>query len=144
MALCGPCDRAEAGQPSREPVLLAEVLAGASAALRYADRTGAPVRDDRTPAGSSCRRCDAPAAWHRTTGGSWILIEPGTFPVTHLPPGKRWRIAGDGTAVNLGGAVPADLCRISHFDVCPGNPAPAGSLTLLSLWWRNARHRAPD
>ncbi|MCB5170236.1 DUF6083 domain-containing protein [Streptomyces bambusae] len=127
---------------SREPVLLAEVLAGASAALRHADRTGTAVPDVRDPARTPCRRCGIPAAWHRTVHGRWILMEPGDFPVGHVPAGKRWRIAGDGTAVALGRAEPADSCRVSHFDVCPAAEAPAESLTLLSLWWRNSRHRS--
>ena len=33
--------------------------------------------------------------------GRWLLMEPGSYPTGKIPPGKRWRVAGDGTAVNL-------------------------------------------
>ncbi|MCX2180886.1 hypothetical protein KV205_10135 [Streptomyces sp. SKN60] len=49
------------------------------------------------------------------------------------------RRAGDSTAVDLGRAQPSDTCRICHFDVCPSQPAPAGSPALLAQWQKNAR-----
>ncbi|MFE1414298.1 DUF6083 domain-containing protein [Streptomyces sp. NPDC085524] len=67
-----------------------------------------------------CRLCGEAAYWHRTVRGKWLLVQPGERPCHLVPAGQRWRIAGDGTAVNLGAALPSDTCRVSHFDVCPG------------------------
>lgn len=72
---------------------------------------------------ATCRDCGEAAYWHRTVRGKWILMEPGPRPVHTVPAGQRWRVAGDGTAVNLGSASPTDTCRISHFSVCPGRGA---------------------
>ncbi|MFD3706147.1 DUF6083 domain-containing protein [Nocardia sp. NPDC058658] len=55
------------------------------------------------------------------------------------PTGQRWRVAGDGTAVNLGGANPTDECRITHFDVCPAKRAPEDGALLLGVWRGNRR-----
>ncbi|MEU7041635.1 DUF6083 domain-containing protein [Streptomyces varsoviensis] len=110
--------------------------------LARATRTAAPVPDPRTPkpgARTGCSWCGGAAAWHRTVRGRWILMEHGTWPLTAIPAGKRWRIAGDGTAVNLGSAAPSDTCRITHFDICPARPAPIGSDILLTLWQRNSQ-----
>jgi hypothetical protein len=85
-----------------------------------------------TPA--TCKDCGAPCAWHRTLRGRWLLIEPGGYPTEKVPPGKRWRVSGDGTAVNLGHANPSDQCRITHFDVCPAKPAPTDGPLLLAIW----------
>lgn len=70
------------------------------------------------------------------------MLEPGGYPTGKIPPGKRWRVAGDGTAVNLGRANPADECRITHFDVCPARRMPDDG-TLLTAIWRQ-RHRERD
>jgi hypothetical protein len=70
------------------------------------------------------------------------MIEPGEVPAGSVPPGRRWRIAGDGTAVNLGAASPSDTCRVCHFDVCPTRPAPYDSPVLLALWRKHARRGA--
>ncbi|MET7756517.1 DUF6083 domain-containing protein [Streptomyces sp. NPDC005389] len=70
------------------------------------------------------------------------MIEPGELATAAVPAGSRWRIAGDGTAVNLGSAVPSDTCRVSHFDVCAASPEPVGSLVLLALWRGHARRIA--
>jgi hypothetical protein len=109
---------------------LADVLASAFEGI---DRAAGADGDTR------CDRCGAVTEWHRTLRGRWIMIEPGARPTGSIPAGKRWRIAGDGTAVNLGAASPTDTCRISHFDICPAKPAPVDSPTLLALWWRNTR-----
>ncbi|MDN3294159.1 DUF6083 domain-containing protein [Streptomyces ficellus] len=66
----------------------------------------------------TCRLCGARAGWHRTVNGRWVALEPGERPIASVPPGRRWYVAGDGTAVNLRGAAPADTCRVSHFSVC--------------------------
>ncbi len=94
------------------------------------------------PATSACRRCGGQGAWHRTLRGRWIMIEPGELTTAAVPAGSRWRVAGDGTAVNLGSAVPSDTCRVSHFDVCAAGPEPVGSLVLLALWRAHARRIA--
>lgn len=106
-------------QPDREPVLLADALASALDGIVNAERTGRQVQDPRAGGPATCRRCGGAAQWHRTAEGRWVMIEPGAFPTASVPAGKRWRVAGDGTAVNLGSAVPSDICRVSHFDVCP-------------------------
>ncbi|MFD4319734.1 DUF6083 domain-containing protein [Streptomyces sp. NPDC058548] len=94
------------------------------------------------PAASVCRRCGGRGAWYRTVRGRWIMIEPGEPATAAVPAGSRWRIAGDGTAVNLGSAVPSDTCRVSHFDVCAASPEPVGSPVLLALWRSHARRIA--
>ncbi|WP_233448067.1 MULTISPECIES: DUF6083 domain-containing protein [Streptomyces] len=80
-------------------------------------RSGGSSPAPAGPATSPCRRCGARAEWHRTVRGRWILIEPGDLPTRAVPAGSRWRVAGDGTAVQLGAA-----CR----------PTPAGSATSTS------------
>ncbi|MFE9256116.1 DUF6083 domain-containing protein [Streptomyces sp. NPDC006879] len=142
MALCAGCEDAGAGRPERAPVLLAEVLAVTTDALSQAARTGRAVPDGRRASAAVCGGCGANALWHRTVRGRWIMMEPGDWPVAAVPAGKRWRIAGDGTAVNLGSSRPSDTCRISHFDVCPDRPAPVGSPVMLARWRRNAGGRA--
>jgi hypothetical protein len=78
--------------------------------------------------------------------GRWLILEPGPYPTAKVPPGKRWRVAGDGTAVNLRGASPTDDCRITHFDICPYKPAPTDGAFLLALWRqrRSAKPTIPD
>ncbi|MFJ4874402.1 DUF6083 domain-containing protein [Streptomyces sp. NPDC088745] len=121
-AVCAACEKGSGG---REPVVLAEVLANAAIELGSAARQLRAVPDPRTSGGTFCKRCGAAAEWHRTVRGKWILIEPGERVVGSVPAGKRWRIAGDGTAVNLGSSIPTDTCRISHFDLCPARSAAA-------------------
>lgn len=89
-----------------------------------------------------CDRCGAPAEWRRTAWGRRILLEPGELTAGLVPAGRRWRVAGDGTAVGLGSAVPSDTCRVTHFDVCPARPAPADSPVMLALWRSHARRTA--
>ncbi|MEV0260009.1 DUF6083 domain-containing protein [Streptomyces sp. NPDC050617] len=122
---------------------LADTLPAVLDVIARAARTATPVPMAGGPrARTACNRCGGAAAWHRTVRGRWILMEPGAWPLTVIPAGKRWRIAGDGTAVNLGSTVPSDTCRISHFDICPARPAPTGSAALLTLWRRNSRRGA--
>lgn len=160
IASCTSCAPALTRRADREPVSLGEALAGAfdeaartfhsasSASLVPAQRTtGSATATLGTTVGAgsdsgrdtTCRHCGAPSAWHPTVHGKWILIEPGDWPTGAVPVGKRWRIGGDGTAVNLRAAGPTDTCRISHFDTCPERPAPYGSPLLLRLWTRNSR-----
>ncbi|MFI5805720.1 DUF6083 domain-containing protein [Streptomyces sp. NPDC051561] len=123
--MCAGCEQGGGG---REPVLLAEVLASTAIELGSAARQLRAVPDPRGSGGTSCKRCGASAEWHRTVRGKWILIEPGERAVGSVPAGKRWRIAGDGTAVNLGSAIPADTCRISHFDLCPARSTSSAAV----------------
>jgi hypothetical protein len=122
----------KAEHADREPVLLGEALG----TVLDAGPTAGPS--------SACDRCGSAAEWHLTVRGRWIMIEPGAWPTGAIPAGRRWRIAGDGTAVNLRSAEPSDTCRITHFDICPANPAPVESPVLLSLWRRNARRARAD
>ncbi|WP_159026474.1 DUF6083 domain-containing protein [Streptomyces vietnamensis] len=103
--------------------------------------TAAPAAPGK-PSPAVCDRCGARAEWHRTVRGRWVMIEPGELTARLVPAGRRWRVAGDGTTVNLGSAVPSDTCRVSHFDVCPARPAPADSPLLLALWRSHARRTA--
>ncbi|OON82552.1 DUF6083 domain-containing protein [Streptomyces tsukubensis] len=121
MTLCAACERTGGGGSGREPVLLGEVLASAALELAGASRAAASPSGTRTADSSSttCRMCGAPARWHRTPRGRWILMEPGDRPTGSVPAGRRWRIAGDGTAVYLASSLPSDTCRVSHFDFCP-------------------------
>ncbi len=159
VSCCTSCAPAVTRRPDREPVSLGEALAGAfdeaARAVRSAPHaplvpaqrtTGSATAAGSTATGSggsgrdaTCRRCGAPSSWHPTVHGKWILIEPGAWPTGAVPVGKRWRIAGDGTAVNLRAANPSDTCRISHFDTCPDQSPPDDSPVLLTLWRRNSR-----
>ncbi|MFI8910769.1 DUF6083 domain-containing protein [Streptomyces sp. NPDC053513] len=169
MSLCAECEQAGAAHPTRDPVLVGEVLAGLADAMPRGARVvaqrarpgdvvrdlfgpGSAARDGagpgsrppgvRAPVLAACDRCGAGAEWHRTARGRWVLIEPGELTAGLVPVGRRWRVGGDGTAANLGAAVPADRCRVSHFDVCPARPAPDGSPVLLALWQSHARRTA--
>ncbi|MFH8624814.1 DUF6083 domain-containing protein [Streptomyces vietnamensis] len=202
MALCVECERAGAEHPTREPVLVGDVLAaltdvmaqgarvveqrgrsdgalrdpvepggavrdlvasggavrdglgsaraartvrdglGAARTVRDGRGAGAGVPEARAASLGVCDRCGARTEWHRTVRGRWIMIEPGELTTVLVPAGRRWRVAGDGTAVNLGPAVPSDTCRVSHFDVCPARPAPADSPVMLALWRSHARRMA--
>ncbi|WP_174552591.1 DUF6083 domain-containing protein [Nocardia speluncae] len=99
----------------------------------------APVADAREGTPTACKHCETECSWHRTRNGRWLLMEPGFYPTAKIPPGKRWRVAGDGTAINLGGANPTDECRITHFDVCPARRAPEDGTLLLAIWRGNHR-----
>ncbi|WP_329380061.1 DUF6083 domain-containing protein [Streptomyces sp. NBC_01351] len=110
------------------PLLLGQVLADALVTVvrqpqRSQERRQPDAREGRP---AVCRLCGEAAYWHRTVRGKWLLVEPGEQPCHLVPAGKRWRIAGDGTAVNLGAAMPADTCRVSHFDVCTARRAATG------------------
>ena len=100
-----------------------------------------PVADPRDGGGTTCKECGAACTWHRTERGRWLLLEPGGYPTDKIPPGKRWRVAGDGTAVNLGSANPSDECRITHFDVCPAKRAPDDGSLLLAIWRQRRQAR---
>lgn len=97
------------------------------------------VADPREGTAATCKDCGTACSWHRTEHGRWLLLEPGGYPTEKVPPGKRWRVAGDGTAVNLGGANPADECRITHFDVCPAKRPPDDGPLLLAIWRQRRR-----
>jgi hypothetical protein len=98
-----------------------------------------PVTDPRKGNATLCDDCGVACSWHRTERGRWLLLEPGGYPTGKVPPGKRWRVAGDGTAVNLGWANPTDECRITHLDVCPAGPAPDDGTLLLAIWRQRRR-----
>ena len=93
-----------------------------------------PVADPREGTPATCKECGGQGSWHRTLNGKWLIMEPGMYPLPKIPRGKRWRIAGDGTAVNLRSSSPTDECRITHFDVCPCKPAPTDAPLLLAVW----------
>lgn len=107
------------------PFLLAKVLADALVTVvRQPQREEARPPQEGRPA--VCRLCGEAAYWHRTVRGKWLLVQPGERPSHLVPAGRRWRIAGDGTAVNLGAGLPSDTCRVSHFDVCPARRTESG------------------
>jgi hypothetical protein len=72
-----------------------------------------------------------------------MLVEPERYPTHQVAAGHRWRIAGDGTAINLGRSNPTDTIRVSHWDVCPAKQPPKHSPALLRLWEQRAGHRTP-
>ncbi len=115
MPLCAACTTAATGTPERDPVRLGDILPVTAASLRAS--IPAP-RPPRTGSSMTCRFCGAQARWHRTVHGRWVAMEPGERPVAGVPRGERWYVAGDGTAVQLRGAVPSGTCRVSHFSVC--------------------------
>lgn len=143
--LCMACEKIGPGLPIREPVRVGDLLAAAKEALAGTHRTVpavVPAPGAAAPSVAHCRKCGGRGTWHRTVHNRWMIMQPGAYPVGPVPVGKRWRVAGDGSAVNLRDSHPSDTCRISHFDVCPAGPAPVGSAFLLSLWRRNAEPNA--
>ncbi|MFF8291537.1 DUF6083 domain-containing protein [Streptomyces sp. NPDC016309] len=119
MPLCAACTTAATGTPDRDPVRLGDILPVTAATLR------ASIPAPRRPGAGSlmtCRFCGARARWHRTVNGRWVAMELAERPTAGVPRGERWFVAGDGTAVNLRGAVPSDTCRVSHRSVCAGRP----------------------
>ncbi|MFJ8012896.1 DUF6083 domain-containing protein [Streptomyces sp. NPDC096339] len=113
------------GQGDDGPFLLAKVLADALVTVVRQPQPQPPsAAQEGRPA--VCRLCGEAAYWHRTVRGKWLLVQPGERPGHLVPAGRRWRIAGDGTAVNLGAALPSDTCRVSHFDVCPARRTERG------------------
>jgi hypothetical protein len=132
---CDSCWQDAVNFPDREPeridvALVAEQL-----------RPG-PIADPRKGNATTCKDCGAACAWHRTERGHWLLLEPGGYPTDKVPPGRRWRVSGDGTAVNLGAANPTDECRITHFDVCPAKRAPDDGSLLLAIWRQRRQARS--
>jgi hypothetical protein len=152
-AVCMACGSSEGAQERPVPLRTVACDACWDDAVHFPDReparpdvervveqlraAQAPDPSQGTPA--SCKDCGASCSWHRTQNGRWLLLEPGGYPTEKIPPGKRWRVAGDGTAVNLHRANPADECRITHFDVCPAKPAPADGPLLLAIWRQRRR-----
>jgi hypothetical protein len=124
---CDACWDDAVNFPDREPERI-------DVALAVEQLRPGPVAEPREGNAASCKDCGAECAWHRTERGRWLLLEPGGYPTDKVPPGKRWRVAGDGTAVNLGSANPTDECRITHFDVCPAKSAPDDGSLLLAIW----------
>ncbi|GJF30944.1 hypothetical protein KNE206_36440 [Kitasatospora sp. NE20-6] len=105
--------------------MLRLVLDGAMEQVRAAAAGRRPAEGDAVQGRPTvCRACGAAARLHRTVHGRWMLVEPGQHPTLLVPPGHRWRVAGDGTVVNLRDAVPSDHCRLGHRDVCPAGPVP--------------------
>jgi hypothetical protein len=101
------------------------------------------MSDPRDPAPVTCRRCGLPGQWYPTLNDRRVLMEPQPVPICHVPPGQRWRIAGDGTAINIGRAYPADECRITHWLICPAvDPSPPLQGHLRQVWVRRRRLRA--
>ncbi|MFF0475280.1 DUF6083 domain-containing protein [Streptomyces sp. NPDC004284] len=117
-------------------------FSGAPGASGSSAGSSAPSASSEASALAACDRCGARAEWRRTVRGRRLLLEPGELAARLVPAGRRWRVAGDGTAVALGSAVPSDTCRVSHLDVCPARPAPAGSPVMLALWRSHARRTA--
>ncbi|MFF3623586.1 DUF6083 domain-containing protein [Streptomyces sp. NPDC002467] len=110
------------GRGDDGPFLLAKVLA--DALVTVVRQPQPQSQPEGRPA--VCRLCGEAAYWHRTVWGKWLLVQPGERPCHLVPAGRRWRIAGDGTAVNLGASLPSDTCRVSHFDVCPARRTESG------------------
>lgn len=136
MALMTRCEE----QPDREPVLLADAVATVLDGIGFASRGEIPAQvrapDPASGTATTCALCGSAVVRHRTPGGRWIMIEPGERPAAAVPAGRRWRVAGDGTAAVLRAAVPSGTCRISHVDVCPAGPPPVASPVRLARWRR--------
>lgn len=97
--------------------------AGSGQAPSRAARRLAAIPDQGRPDApvfGRCGLCGAPAEWRRTARGRWVLLEPGERPCALVPPGSRWRIAADGTAVGVTGGPSWRPCRAAHHELCPG------------------------
>ncbi len=69
MVFCGTCERAGSGHPVREPVLVGDVLAGMTAAVTFAARSGKAVPEARNPSSGTCDRGGTGAERHRAVRG---------------------------------------------------------------------------
>ncbi|GAA1985389.1 DUF6083 domain-containing protein [Kitasatospora viridis] len=118
--LCGACvPRVPAAKREvREPVPLGEAVL---AVQRYLARRSRALADGYESVGR-CRHCQREATWHLTARGRWILLDPDNHPTADVPHGRRWHLDRFGTVVHPPGTTPH--CRVVHWDVCPGLPAP--------------------
>jgi hypothetical protein len=109
---------------AREPVLIGEVIKAVGSYLTERGRVMAEAAAaERRPA-SRCRYCHREAAWHLTVRGRWILLDLEDHPAHCVPNGRRWQVDPRGTAASVPASASARMCRIAHWDVCPGLPAP--------------------
>lgn len=134
-AVCDACWAAATREPEPVRELAQELIE------QMGDDYG-PRPSPREGTAATCSACGAHTEWHKTRNGRWIMMELHEFPTGQIAVGHRWRIAGDGTALNLGHANPAPMTRVSHFDACPARTAPTHSPALLRLWRRRAGHSA--
>ncbi|MEV0848272.1 DUF6083 domain-containing protein [Streptomyces sp. NPDC049954] len=110
---------ARGGGAVRSPVASGQSPSRAARRLAAIPDQGGPD----APVFGRCGLCGAPAEWRRTARGRWVLLEPGERPCALVPPGSRWRIAADGTAVGVTGGPSWRPCRAAHHELCPAGAA---------------------
>ncbi|MFE9425185.1 DUF6083 domain-containing protein [Kitasatospora sp. NPDC006697] len=120
--LCGLCvvRVPAAGREVREPVPVREAVL---AVERFLANRGRALAVGYESVGR-CRRCRSEATWHLTERGRWIMLDPGEHPVDSVPRTRRWQLDRLGTVVHPPETGSEARCRVVHWDVCPGLPAP--------------------
>ncbi|MFE9250475.1 DUF6083 domain-containing protein [Streptomyces sp. NPDC007088] len=109
----------DGGGAARSPVVSGQDPSRVPRRLASIPGQGGP----RAPVFGRCGLCGAPAEWRRTARGRWVLLEPGERPCALVPPGSRWRIVADGTAVGVTGGPSWRPCRAAHREQCPAGTA---------------------
>jgi hypothetical protein len=66
---------------------------------------------------AQCDDCRMGVRQHHDNEGNTVELDLREAPVSLIPEGLRWYVAGDGTAINLGQASP-ETVRIRHHDAC--------------------------
>ncbi|TQF03707.1 hypothetical protein E6W39_17560 [Kitasatospora acidiphila] len=119
----------------REPVLIGEVIRAVGSYLTERGQAMAEAAAaDHKPTGR-CRYCQREAAWHPTVRGRWILLDLDDHPAHCVPNGRRWQVDPRGTVATVTPSAVIRMCRIAHWDVCPGLPAPR------DVYLESVRHR---
>ncbi|GAA2523285.1 DUF6083 domain-containing protein [Streptomyces longisporus] len=89
---------------------------------------------------TTCPRCGDTVRRHTDPDGVQIDLDIRDAPTRLAPEGLRWRVTGNGTAINLGWADPTDTVRVAHEDVCTARPQP--DVAELLAYWRRGAARA--
>lgn len=79
-----------------------------------------------------CPECQMVIRRHLDIEGDTVELDLREAPVGLVPAALRWRVAGDGTALNLGWTEPAETVRVRHRDACHSTQPELA--TLHALW----------
>lgn len=115
---CDSCWEAATAEPDEDQAVDDEMTPLAATFADVVAFIDAAAGDPREGSPGQCRTCQVEVRWHKTRLGKSIALDIEPVPVLTLALGKRWRVAGDGVALNLGRSAPTDTCRRCHFDAC--------------------------